>query len=119
MSAFSKKLRAKRATLANEAKALLDKAETENRELTTEESASFDKIHGDIEEMRKQIDRAEKQEATELELSSSTGTRAGRQDSDGREPSDDEKRDRVQKENRAFTNFLRFGEQGLAAEDRQ
>lgn len=118
MSAFSKKLREKRANLASQANELLTKAEKENRELNAEESASFDKIHAEIEELRAQVDRAERQEKTELELASSTGTRAGRQDSDRREPSADERNEKLEKENRAFSNWLRVGEQGLSAEDR-
>jgi HK97 family phage major capsid protein len=119
MSAFSKKLREKRATLATQARELLDKAEKENRGLNTEETVSFDKIHGEIEELRVQVEKAEKQDALDLDLATSTGTRAGRQDSDRGEKSDDEKRAIAQKENRAFTNWLRFGEQGVSVEDRQ
>jgi HK97 family phage major capsid protein len=118
MSAFSRKLREKRATLANQANQLLAKAETENRELSAEEVVSFDKIHGEIDELGKQVERAERQDTLNTELATSTGTRAGRADSDRRDPSADERKEEVEKENRAFTNFLRYGEQGMVAEDR-
>ncbi|MDD5486689.1 MAG: hypothetical protein PHW65_03965, partial [Dehalococcoidales bacterium] len=81
-----KEMREKRATLAEQARVLLDKATEEKRDLTAEESTQFDKIHGDIDSLKGQIDKAERQEELERELRESGGTLAGGQqtgDGDG------------------------------------
>src|SRR5688572_26283223 len=68
MSLESKGLREKRATLAKEAGEIITKAKTEARNLSAEESQKFDKIHADIEAMKGDIDRIERQEKLDLEL---------------------------------------------------
>ncbi len=121
----AKKLREKRAALAGQAKELLDRAEKESRELNAEETVSFDKIHGEIEELRTQVERVERQEKLDTELNETRGVQAGKEDRKGERETasggEDEKRAKQAKreaENRAFNNYLRQGEQGLTPEDR-
>lgn len=124
---FAKILREKRARLAEEARTLLDRAGAENRELTGEESASFDRIHAEIETLAGQIDRAERQGALDREMSASRGTVAGRADARGGESASDEAlaaadaaAETRQKSavNSAFRAFLRYGTEGLSPEER-
>ncbi len=73
----SKELREKRANLAEQAKAILNKAAEDKRDLTAEEEQQFDKIHADIDKVKADIDRIERQEELEAELRASRGTAAG------------------------------------------
>lgn len=57
MSEYAKMLAEKRANVWEQAKALLDAAASEKRELSAEEQVSYDKMTGDLNEMRKQIDK--------------------------------------------------------------
>lgn len=57
MSEYIKKLSEKRQNTWNEAKALLDVASTENRELTAEETEKYGRMTTDLNEMRSQIDK--------------------------------------------------------------
>ena len=50
-------LRQKRAKLIADARALLDKAENEGRDLTTEENANWDAMMGDARKLEEQVDR--------------------------------------------------------------
>ncbi len=60
---------ARRAELIKQAGALLDTAEKENRELTEKEATEFDAAHAESKNLGGQIDREEKQIATEAALS--------------------------------------------------
>ena len=73
----SKELREKRVALNEQAKELLKRASDENRDLSAEEIVQFDAIHADIDKMKEQIDRIERQEQLDLELRASQGTIAG------------------------------------------
>lgn len=53
-------MRHKRRKLGEDMRALVDKAQSEKRDLTTEENAQFDAMHSDGEELRKKIEREEK-----------------------------------------------------------
>jgi len=76
----SKELREKRAKLIRDARALVDKAAEEKRELTSEESAQFDKMFADADELKGQIDRVERLETEERDLDQPLReTRAGRE----------------------------------------
>lgn len=61
-------LRNKRATLVTEARAVLDAAETEKRELSAEERAKYDTIIADVAKLKEQITREENQLALENEM---------------------------------------------------
>lgn len=122
----SKELREKRGNLSEQAKAILDKASAENRDLTQEETQSFDRIHAEIEKYGKDVERMERQESVERELAVSRGVIAGREDrtvvAEG-EPELETERQRererrAQKYAAAFDNYLRFGVQGMNSEER-
>lgn len=119
----AKELRAKRANLAEQARELLDKASSENRELNQEETQTFDRIHADIEKMGKDVERIERQESTESELRASRGveTRDDRAANDGERAVADPKADteeRAKKYEAAFDSYLRFGKEALQPEER-
>src|ERR1017187_3419142 len=60
-------LKQKRAALVTEARSILDKAEGENRDLSTEERASYDGKLGEAETMKGRIEREERQARLESE----------------------------------------------------
>ncbi len=61
-------LKQKRAKLIADARAILDKAEQENRSLTAEELEQYNKIDADIDALTKEIEIEERQQAREREL---------------------------------------------------
>lgn len=64
----SVELREERAALVSQARDLQKRAETEARELTSEESEQFDRIMADVDGLRSKIDRIEKLESAEADL---------------------------------------------------
>lgn len=70
-------MREKRMNLVNQARELLDRAENENRSLHADEEQQYNKIMSDVENLRKEIEREEKLQDAERELSQSLGTIAG------------------------------------------
>lgn len=122
----AKEMRAKRAALALQARGILDKAEAEKRDLSAEEQTNWDTIHADIDKLKGQIDRVERQEREELELRGSQGRQAGGQDGppqDGEggagggaaEPTAEQQ---AQLRQAAFRHWIRSGMAGLAPEHR-
>jgi HK97 family phage major capsid protein len=69
-------LRDQRKRLADQAEEVLTKARTENRELLGDEEAQFDAIHADIEKLRKQIEREERQASVTASLDETSGRRS-------------------------------------------
>lgn len=63
-----KELREKRKKAIEAARALLDAANTEKRAMTDDESKSYDKFFAEADELRKSIDREERQREAEREL---------------------------------------------------
>jgi HK97 family phage major capsid protein len=63
----------KRLKLNEDSKAILEKAKAEKRELTGEEQATFDQLHGEIQAIKATIDREALQEAEERALAESRG----------------------------------------------
>ena len=104
-------MRQKRAAIVKQARDILDSAEAEKRELTTEEEEQYKKIMTDVEELRKKIEREEQLQTLENELAQSQETIAG-----GKEPiGDDDQVEQQEKEVRAaFNKFLRGGIATLA-----
>jgi HK97 family phage major capsid protein len=121
----AKELREKRANLATQAQAIIDLADTEKRELTAEETVSFDKFHKEIEDLRGQVERIERHEAVEQEMNESRGTRAAKEDrrGGGYETADSDvakvRAARIEAENRAFDSYLRNGFSDMTPEHRQ
>lgn len=73
-------LRKKNAEQAASARATLDKAETEKRALTTEESKAVEAIMADIETRKKEIELEERLQAEEREMAAIGETRGGKAD---------------------------------------
>lgn len=104
----SKELRAKRAKLISDARALIN-GET----VTAEQNAQFDAMMAEADELKARIDRIETAEAAEAELA---GHIAARGEHEGRGA--DEQRDRETQEVRVFGAWLRGGMDNLSGEDR-
>ena len=62
------KMRSESAKLANEARTIIDRAESEKRDMTAEERTQWEKIMGDAQKLKGDIDTAERQAALELEV---------------------------------------------------
>ncbi|WP_249211201.1 phage major capsid protein [Gluconobacter cerinus] len=104
----SKELRAKRAKLISDARALIN-GET----VTAEQNTQFDAMMTEADELKARIDRIEAAELAEAELA---GQIAARGEQEGR--GSDEQRDRETREVRVFGAWLRGGMDNLAGEDR-
>lgn len=66
-----KEMREKRLNLIHEARAILDAAEKENRNLTADEEQKYDRIMEDVDKLGKDIERAERMMQLESELRAS------------------------------------------------
>lgn len=64
----AKELRERRAKLIADSRAILDKAEKDKRDLTTEEDTQFAAINKDIDSLGKQIERLDRQDKLEKDL---------------------------------------------------
>jgi HK97 family phage major capsid protein len=120
----ARELRAERATLAEQARAILNKADSESRAMTAEEDAEFERIHQDIETKKTEVDRLERQAEVESEMREARPVRAGRADTegDGSAPPDSggEGDDGATERRReAFGQWLRFGMAGISPEHRE
>lgn len=82
----AKALREKRANLAKQAQELVDRAAAESRGLTAEENTTFDKYHVEIEEIRGQYERIEKQHDLMASLEETRGRQAGGREQPGAQP---------------------------------
>jgi HK97 family phage major capsid protein len=112
---LAKKLREKRANLHEQMKAIVAKADGENRALSTEENTQFDGFHTEMESLRTQVEKIEKHEETEKELNESRGRRAGGRDET---PTKTEADEQNEERNKAFEKYLRFGREEMTAEER-
>lgn len=63
-----------RAKLLADARAILDKVEKEQREITAEETATWEKLHADAQRIKDDVTRFERQESLEHELDSVRST---------------------------------------------
>ncbi len=116
-----KELREKRANLNEQAKVLLQKADDEKRDMTAEEEQQFDKLHDEMNSLKGQIDRLERQEAADRDLATSQGTAAGSRALDGAGTGDNDADEPKPEEQRtaAWRGWLTRGMNGLGAEERQ
>jgi len=64
----SRELLERRAALIAEARALLEAAEGENRDLTAEDQVQWDRLMDEADELRVRVERGERQRAMEAEL---------------------------------------------------
>jgi hypothetical protein len=79
----AKSLREQRANLAKQADEILNTAAAEKRNLTDEENTRFDAYHTEMEQIRGQYERIERQEAINAELAESRGRQAGGREQPG------------------------------------
>ncbi len=82
----AKALREQRANLATQAQAIIDTATAEQRNLTTEENTTFDRYHDEMESLRGQYERIERQETINAEIAESRGRQAGGREQPGTPP---------------------------------
>lgn len=92
-------MRNQRATLVAEARAVIDKAAEEKRELGAEEKQKYDKIHDDARQLKENIEREERQLAIESEL----------RDFAGKPAPQNPQVETVDKRTTAFRNYLQTG----------
>ena len=104
----SKKLRAERKKLVDEAQAIL---KIENR--SAEQNAKFDELMNAADEKKAEIDRLERLDDTDRELRNRVERRA-----DARGKSTDEVTEEEAEEAEAFNNFMRGGMNSLSEEHR-
>lgn len=78
----AKKLKERRGIVVGEMRALLDKADSEDRDLTSEEQTQYDALEQERAGLVTRIERAEALESEERTLGGSSGVAAGRQDED-------------------------------------
>jgi HK97 family phage major capsid protein len=105
-------LRKKRTELVTLARKMVDKAESEDRELTAEEEETYNGLIEDIDGFRKKIEKQEKLESLEKELAESQGTEGAT--TEIVKESDQSKNGRASKEYReAFSRYLTYGLNGL------
>jgi HK97 family phage major capsid protein len=109
----TKQLKEKRASLVAEMRDILNIASKENRELSNEESAKYDRIEADEVRLSNDIDRVEKLEKREAELAGALGQIAERH---GKKV--DEVEEMKIKYNSAYRNYLIKGKEGLSNEER-
>lgn len=99
----SKELRAKRAKMVADARAIVDSA-TGDTALTAEQQAEFDKIMAAADGVKAEIDRVESLEKTEADLGTRIASRAAREG-----VSADEAKGRTDREKAAYSHFVRYG----------
>lgn len=109
-------LRQKRAALVAEARAILEAAEKEKRELAAEETEKYDRIMAEVDKLAKDIEREERVASLEREIAKPQGTVAARkeQPGDGQEQRDLRASDEYRG---AFWKNFRHGKQALMGEE--
>lgn len=121
----SRKLREQRAKLVAQAGELVG----EDGKVAAADQDRFDSLHNEADELKAQIDRAERQEHADLELRASQGSVASRQEGASVEHANDEqgaeseqrelsKEERDRRESEMFRRYALRGEHGLTQEDR-
>ncbi|MDI3341600.1 MAG: phage major capsid protein [Sphaerobacter sp.] len=104
-------LRRQRAALVEQARAILETAERENRDLSGEEREKWDRIMADVDALKERIDRMEALAAHEEDLRRLTSAPERPEPGHAGRPTQDEERE-------AFRAWLRYGMAGLTPEQR-
>lgn len=113
-----KALREKRAKAVADAGELLTLAATEKRELSADEETRFNAFHAEADKLMKTIEREERQMDAEASTRDRIDRLRGEAGADGRpQGGEAEKRELTQRA--AYRNWLRYGHEGLSAEERQ
>lgn len=109
-----KKLLQQRANLIAQARAILEKAEKENRDVTTEEKAQWDKLMTDAVGLKERADRLAQQQALDAEMEAPvTPPLAPPSSGDPRAEENEEQK----KRHALFIKVLRFGRESLRPEE--
>lgn len=103
-------LRAKRANIWEQAKALHEKAATEARDFTAEEQQQWDRMDADMASLKAQIDREERLLSMGKDLGQALPTAAAGQEAGGQANKEEYRN--------AFWSWARHGQDGLDAEQR-
>ena len=104
-------LRQKRGPIAEQMKALLANAKGENGALDAEQRTAFERMEKDCDALLASAKAIESHEALQAELAASSGTVAAKRSADPEKPE-------AAATKRAFESYLRFGFNGISAEDR-
>lgn len=107
-----KELREQRGQAVHDARAILDKAESEKRSLTAEETAQVDSLIGKQEELRSGIEREEK--LAEAERSAAAEALRNRDNRKAASGSADDKTDEYRN---MFAKFMAYGERGMTGDE--
>lgn len=110
----TRELRQRRATIAATIRSIVESAEKENRGLTAEEQANYDKGFTEQDELRQTIERAERQQELDAELAQSLDQDGGIESRNGRPGGDREDRggkEEIPAEYRANPALVRAWEQ--------
>lgn len=112
----SKQLRERRMQIYTEIESILQGAEKEARKMSAEEEERWNRGMKDIDDIKVEIDRAERMERVGDELTQPQVVLAGRQDIRG-EDADRERETRLHRE--SFVSYLRYGVAGMPPEQRE
>lgn len=107
-----KELQENRGRLAENMKALVKKADEEKRSMSADEESQWNRMDADQEQIRKDIERREKIEQLERPATSAPASPALET------RSNETSEERAEKENKSFRNWIRYGFDGLAPEER-
>jgi HK97 family phage major capsid protein len=115
-----KELREARAAIVEKMRAIATLAETEKRDMTPEETFQFNQMDADQEALKTKIEQRDKIEKAEKELAGQVATPPPAPPLDRRSSPESylTTEERQKRENRAFTNWVRFGFDGLQPEER-
>jgi HK97 family phage major capsid protein len=109
MSLSSVELRQERHKLITDARSLVERAESEKRNLTSEENAQYEKMFADANELKSRAERIEVLEKEEKEALEVRGSTFKAEKS--------EKIDEKEQEKRAFNKFLKSGTRSLSYDE--
>ena len=112
-------LKQERAALVKDARAILDQAETEKRDLTAEENEKYEKIMADVDSRGKAIEREERMQDLETDTTDAPLPRneptTGEQRDDGQGPGMESRESEEYRE--AFSRWLMTGERALTSDE--
>jgi HK97 family phage major capsid protein len=109
-----RELKEQRAKLVADMRAMVAQADAAKRDMTPEEDAKWNEMDADAERLKSSIQKREKLEAEERNIEGNPGVPAGVPQPRVNETSEMRK----QREERAFTSWLRYGFDGLSPEDK-
>ena len=106
-------LRAQRANIWEQMKALTTKAESEDRDFTAEEKSSYEKMEADLDSIGARVERLEKESSLEAKLDKIVDMPGGVIDAQPADKSDDDEY------SEAFNEFMKVGISDMSTENRK